>query len=554
MAKRRVSSTTEEDDEKPTAAQTPEERRKQRKKGRAARKAGQDRNDEQLASGRLRRRPGGGRHRDRRRARDPHERELDPVPPAHARPRRRIGDPGVPPHNTTDFGNTWCPNGVNVVLDSYPYLTISIGGTTVSLPTSIGRNSTYPGGQACDLPVETQPASSGNPAGTVDIVSPWAFAYNLSTFFTVWSQSYANVYVNSSHASQPIVYQPNDLLGFTSDASHSVRLFVDGSPSSAGPSLGIDTLDYGPNPYPSCIGQKYGTGHHILLTYSGATAGSAGAKVIAPTLATGPAVLGLGPPPLRLPDAPLRVRRRRADGVRRARARQLGLARRPTRGLAGSAVPPCRCARRAGSWGPGRPRQRHGVATMSVRWRGWTAERSTGIVDPRPVGEVAGPRDHRAVVQAEPLRRRERRAAPSLGHLPDHPPEPLVARDASAEHDVGLPAVGQRPFGDLGQHRVRRRLDRVREVGRPDAVGVVGEGGGVHPGERHVHPVDRVGQREKLRAPLRLRLERRTTRERPAERDPQLVEEVPDPDVERFAEDAVPAGAVRDDLGVPPDA
>jgi hypothetical protein len=290
VAKRRVSSTTEEDDEKPTAAQTPEERRKQRKKGRAARKAGKT-----------------GTTSNWRRAayvgvpaavviaivvvlvtltnaNSIPCLQLTPVPVGES------GIPAFPPHNTTDFGNTWCPNGVNVVLDSYPYLTISIGGTTVSLPTSIGRNSTYPGGQACDLPVETQPASSGNPAGTVDIVSPWAFAYNLSTFFTVWSQSYANVYVNSSHASQPIVYQPNDLLGFTSDASHSVRLFVDGSPSSAGPSLGIDTLDYGPNPYPSCIGQKYGTGHHILLTYSGATAGSAGAKVIAPTLATGPAV------------------------------------------------------------------------------------------------------------------------------------------------------------------------------------------------------------------------------------------------------------------------
>jgi hypothetical protein len=292
VAKRRVSSASEEEQTKSTAPRTPEERRRQRKKDRASKKAGR-----------------AGTTSNWRRAayvgipaavviavvvvlitltnaNSIPCLQFTPVPVGES------GIPAFPPHNTTDFGNTWCPNGVSIVLDSYPYLTISIDGTGVSLPTSIGRNSSYPGGQSCDLPVETQPPSAGYPSGTVYVASPWAFSYNLSTFFTVWSQSYADVYVNSSHASQPIVYQTNNLLGFQSDSTHFVREFVDGSPSSAGPSLGIDTLDYGPNPYPSCIGQKYGTGHHILLTYSGATAGAAGARVIAPTLATGPAIPG----------------------------------------------------------------------------------------------------------------------------------------------------------------------------------------------------------------------------------------------------------------------
>jgi hypothetical protein len=97
------------------------------------------------------------------------------------------------------------------------------------------------------------------------------------------------VFVNTSHASQPVIYQPNDLLGFTADATHSIHLFVDGTPSNAGPALGIDTLDYAANPYPSCIAEKYGTGHKILLTYSSGSAGALGVHSAPRHLATGDA-------------------------------------------------------------------------------------------------------------------------------------------------------------------------------------------------------------------------------------------------------------------------
>jgi hypothetical protein len=287
VAKRRVS-VAETEDETPVA-RTPEERRKQRKKDRASRKAGRS-----VSSNKWRRAA------------------LIGVPVVvvvavvvvlitltnansipclqlSGVPVQQSGVPAFPPHNTTDFSSSWCPQGVTTVLASFPLLTVSIQGTGVTIPTSVGRNTSYPGGIECDLPVLTRAAASPYPAGTIYVESPWAFAYNLSTFFSVWSQSYANVFVNSSDATQPVVYQTNDLLGFTPDATHSIHLFVDGSPSSAGPALGIDTLDYGPNPYPSCIAEKYGTGHRILLTYTASSATSLGVRGPTGLLATGPA-------------------------------------------------------------------------------------------------------------------------------------------------------------------------------------------------------------------------------------------------------------------------
>jgi hypothetical protein len=294
VAKRRLRSGAAEAAE--PASRTPEERRKQRKKDRASRKAGRS-----ITGTKWRRAAFIG------------------VPVAvvvavvvvlitltnansipclqlTGVPVQLSGSPAFPLHNTTDFSKSWCPKGVSTVLATFPYLTISIQGTSVTLPSSIGRNSSYAGGQECDLPVLTRAPAAGYPLGTIYVQSPWAFSYNLSTFFSVWSQSYANVFVNTSHASQPVIYQPNDLLGFTSDGKHSVHLFVDGTPSSAGPALGIDTLDYGPNPYPTCIAEKYGTGHKILLTYTTTGAAALGVHSAPLHLATGdadPAALGL---------------------------------------------------------------------------------------------------------------------------------------------------------------------------------------------------------------------------------------------------------------------
>ncbi|MCI4336744.1 MAG: hypothetical protein L3K17_06070 [Thermoplasmata archaeon] len=222
---------------------------------------------------------------------------LQPIPPSS-------GVPGFPPHTTSDFSQTWCPSGVSLVMEVFPYIQININGHSVGIPPtqaassatpdypSIGRNTSYPGNYACNLPVATHPplASQGYPDGIIYLASPWPYIYTLSTFFQVWAGSFSSVNVNASYAAQPIVYQTNDLLGFTSDATHKITLFVDGQVSSAGPSLALDTLDYGPNPYPACMSQKYGTGHIIVLSYSLITPAVRGSGLHPATLSTAPGV------------------------------------------------------------------------------------------------------------------------------------------------------------------------------------------------------------------------------------------------------------------------
>ena len=293
MAKRRFQAT----EEAPAETQTPEERRAQRRRDRAARKKGKTAKAGTsspwrraallgipavvivavilvLVLGNLFQTPC---------------LTLQPIPEGS-------GVPAFPPHTTTDFSTTWCPSGVNLVEESFPYLQININGHGVGIPPtqqasasnpdypSIGRNTSYPGNYACNLPIATHPPlpSQGYPDGTIYVASPWPYEYNLSTFFDVWAGSFSSVDVNASYSAQPIVYQPNDLLGFSADATHKITLFVDGQVSTAGPSLELNTLDYGPNPYPVCLGEKYGTGHVIVLSYSTIT----------------PAVRGAGPHPI----------------------------------------------------------------------------------------------------------------------------------------------------------------------------------------------------------------------------------------------------------------
>jgi len=210
------------------------------------------------------------------------------------------GQPEFPPHNTTNFDGTWCPANVALVEHIHPYLQIKVEGQTVGIPPtqsatpqnpdwpSIGRNSTYPGGYACDLPLHTHPPepAGGLPDGIIHVESAWPYLYNLSDFFHVWSQSFSSVFVNSSSPSQPVIYQTNNLLGFTADSTHRIDLFVDGQPSAAGPGLVLNTLDYAENPYPSCLAQKYGTGHVILLTYTTVGAAALGSGLHPGGLAT----------------------------------------------------------------------------------------------------------------------------------------------------------------------------------------------------------------------------------------------------------------------------
>jgi hypothetical protein len=199
------------------------------------------------------------------------------------------GVPAFPAHNAS-LATSWCPSGVTPVLQAFPLLTIRIGATTIGFPTNIGRDTNYTeAGQpyTCQLPIATEPSSTtGLPPGSILLVSPWPYIYTLGDFFQVWYERSTTVNVNSSFPSQPVTYTATDLLGFTADATHAVRLYVDGQLSSAGPSLNLDTLANSPNVYPACLGRIYGTGHSILLTYSSSGTAAISAGLVAPHLAT----------------------------------------------------------------------------------------------------------------------------------------------------------------------------------------------------------------------------------------------------------------------------
>jgi hypothetical protein len=209
------------------------------------------------------------------------------------------GIPAFPPHNTTNFGDTWCPQDSSV-FQSYPTLTIQVTTTTVGLPTSIGREDNYTSGGTpydCDLPIQTNTVAEGGlTSNTIYLVSPWPYVYTLGDFFQVWAQSYSNVDVNSSYSSQPITYTSTDLLGFTSDSTHSVTLWVDNQVSSTGPNLNLDTLTNAGNTYPTCLASIYGSGHTILLRYASTGAAVSFGGLRSPTLTSSgsPVDLALG--------------------------------------------------------------------------------------------------------------------------------------------------------------------------------------------------------------------------------------------------------------------
>ncbi len=192
------------------------------------------------------------------------------------------GPPYYPPAGTTNFNGTWCPAAAGNNLIDEPRISIQINGSEVPLSNGIGVNSTYTSAHyTCTLPVSTPTTAGTLPEGVFVIASPWLFSYNLSWFFQAWAATTPTIAVGSS-PSQPVEYTANDLLGYTTSSTKHITLFVDGEPSSAGPSLVLPTLPYlsSPTPTPGCISSVYGTGHTIVLTYTvgAATVGTAGTK------------------------------------------------------------------------------------------------------------------------------------------------------------------------------------------------------------------------------------------------------------------------------------
>jgi len=154
----------------------------------------------------------------------------------------------------------------------HPYLRIFLDGQPVTIPAYVGIRD---GDQTCFEPVHTHDAS-----GIIHIESPSPTqTYTLGDFVAVWRATYGTATVKG--VDLPIVYTAGELLGRKADATHAVRLLVDGKPSSAGPALVLNRLDYctaamtnppcyptaAGDPYPPSLASQYGTGHTIVLEY-----------------------------------------------------------------------------------------------------------------------------------------------------------------------------------------------------------------------------------------------------------------------------------------------
>lgn len=172
------------------------------------------------------------------------------------------GIPAFPNATTTDFSGTWCPAAAPLY-SIHPQLSININGGSVALPPAIGRSTNF-SNYECDLPLHTEPGTGG---GVFNVTSPWAYDYTLGDFFSVWQSSYVSAHVNATYNTRTIDYTASQLLGLPADASHTLTLFVDGKPSSAGPSLTLTSLNYGAGASPSCLESIYGSGHTIALVY-----------------------------------------------------------------------------------------------------------------------------------------------------------------------------------------------------------------------------------------------------------------------------------------------
>jgi len=167
-----------------------------------------------------------------------------------------------------------------LALHVHPYLRIVIEGRPVEIPTAMGiRNPRVDQGLAvggsCFEPLHTHDSS-----GIIHIEGPDPNRqYTLGDFFAVWSATYPTIGIGGS--TFPVGFAAGEILGHKADAAHHVRLLVDGKPSSRGPSLVLNGLDYcsaqstsppcvptaAGNPFPPGVLERYGTGHTIVIEF-----------------------------------------------------------------------------------------------------------------------------------------------------------------------------------------------------------------------------------------------------------------------------------------------
>ena len=203
-----------------------------------------------------------------------------------------------------------------------------------------------------------------------------------------------------------------------------------------------------------------------------------------------------------------------------------------------------------------------GAAPVIPRATGWRPDPfAGGALPPNPRPPPRGPPSARAD-RSRRSSRRCRRTASAGGANIGTPRLSVIVRTIPRSRSLHAtpppsttepcPAVGERALGDLRQHRVGGRLDRVGEVGPRGSLGVQSASAAVSMPENATSiPCTEYGSVEELAALRRPPPRARAPGERPSETDPELVEKVADADVERLAQHPVATAAVGDHLGVP---
>ena len=154
--------------------------------------------------------------------------------------------------------------------------------------------------------------------------------------------------------------------------------------------------------------------------------------------------------------------------------------------------------------------------------------------------------DHRAVVaEIRPFRDGKRRS-PLLAHHPEHLLQPSVRTDPADQQHLVLACVGERALRHLDAHCERRLLQAEADVLERRAALL---GGADEPGEGEIHPLHRVGKLDVVPF-LRKPLDGRPTRVREVVAPGELVEPVPEPDIQRLPEYPVTAVQVTEHLRV----
>jgi hypothetical protein len=144
----------------------------------------------------------------------------------------------LPPYASQNYEavlgtNFACLGTESLYLHIHPWLTITIDGKNVTLPSGIGIKDPAQVGTSSGEPVFGggastcfEPMHTHDDSGLIHIESPTNTNYTLGEFFTEWNLTYQYAIVNGAH--EPIVFNQTDILGYKVNGSATLKLLVDG--------------------------------------------------------------------------------------------------------------------------------------------------------------------------------------------------------------------------------------------------------------------------------------------------------------------------------------